>query len=109
MADRRNTTNRRTPYLPCGWNCLLCDLRECWLDNTEEDDFSMLHADDYRAKAIKDALDSRTLKQKRRAEYWRSYHQDHHEERLAYQKKYREAHKEKMAAFVTAVRKGETK
>ena len=99
MAVRRNTTNRRTPYLPCGGNCLLCDLRECWLDNTEEDDFSMLHADDYRAKAIKDALDSRTLKQKRRAEYWRSYHQDHHEERLAYQKKYREAHKEKMAAY----------
>lgn len=99
MSVRRNTTDRRTPYLPCGGNCLLCDLRECWLDNAEEDDFSMLDADDYRAVDIKVALDDRTLKQKRRAEYWRLYHQDHREEILAYQKKYRETHKEKLAAY----------
>lgn len=91
--------NRRVPYMPCSGNCIECDLPDCWLDNTEEDDFSMLCADDYRATAIKDALDDQTLKQKRKAAYQREYRAEHAEEIAAYLHQYWEDNKESLSAY----------
>lgn len=90
--------NRRVPYMPCGGNCIECTLASCWLDKTDEDDFSMLCADDYRASDIEAALDERTLKQKRKAAYWRDYQKAHSQEVAAYQRQYRDDNKERLSA-----------
>lgn len=89
---------RNGPEVKCNANCLECTLERCWLDRTWEDDFSMLDSDDYRAEDIEDALDDRTLKEKRKAVYWSAYQQAHKDEIADYQRAYRAAHRADIAA-----------
>ncbi len=104
-------------YHQCAGNCLECELPGCWLDQTREDDFSMLTEADYRATEITAVMPpERGVKRKthikqikgpltERQEYQRRYYDKNWERIQKYKHEWYMANREQILADRAAKKK----